>query len=108
MTILKESKKFFQFSIICKNSGYRTLKIELELSERGKRSRSYFRMCLGYPTSEAYLVRVIPSAGLREIIQLFLLLLLLLLLFFRCIRDGTGFVIIRISENANKTQIHEF
>ena len=41
--------------------------------------------------------------------SLFLFLLLLLLsLFFRCIRDGTGFVITRISENANKTQIHEF
>ena len=67
--ILKEKKKFFQFSIICKNSSYRTLKIELQLSERGKRSRSYFRMCLGYHTTEAYLVRVIPSAGLHEIIR---------------------------------------
>ena len=27
------------------------------------------RMCLGYHITEAYLVRVIPSAGLHEIIQ---------------------------------------
>ena len=32
LTILKERKKFFQFSVICKNSSYRTLKIALELS----------------------------------------------------------------------------
>ena len=32
MTILKERKNFFQFSVICKNSSYRTLKIALELS----------------------------------------------------------------------------
>ena len=31
MSILKERKKFFQFSFICKNSSYRTLKIALEL-----------------------------------------------------------------------------
>ena len=32
MTILKERKKFFQSSVICKNSSYRTLKIASELS----------------------------------------------------------------------------
>ena len=32
LTILKQRKKFFQFSVICKNSSYRTLKIALELS----------------------------------------------------------------------------
>ena len=37
MTILKERKKLFQFSVICKNSGYQTLKIALELSVGGNR-----------------------------------------------------------------------
>ena len=32
LTILKERKKFFQFSVSCKNSSCRTLKIALEMS----------------------------------------------------------------------------
>ena len=32
LTILKERKNFYQFSVICKNSSYRTLKIASELS----------------------------------------------------------------------------
>ena len=67
LTILKERKKFFQFSVICKNRSYRTLKIALELSVGS--NREVILGCVWDHITEAYLVRVIPSAGLHEIIQ---------------------------------------
>ena len=63
----QRKEKVFQFSVICKNGSYRTLKIALELSVGS--NREVILGCVWVITLLSYLVRVIPSAGLHEIIQ---------------------------------------